>query len=293
MASAAQADPLTFTLDSSQSYVTLSIPNFTLSGQTINVTGENTANGNPISTAWSASTTTGNTAFVSGTIATDLNFGNNNVTGVQFISGSNTQAALISGNYRPNPAAYNATTSGYNNNSAIPGNYGATAHISLGNASLSSFANTVYDIGSPSKIPVGSVSPPNTFPLDGSYNPSNPMTTGISNTIFSVQGLSVFLLGQIIPNFVTTLSAEGQTSSGTPLGTFTFTGGGTNLQMVVPVNIPFSIPLGSGIFLNGNETGQYVANAPVPEPSTLALAALGFVSIVTLIRRRRRLLQSK
>jgi hypothetical protein len=290
MASAAQADPLTFTLDSTQSYVTLNIPNFSLSGLAINTTGQNQTNGAPIGTAWSASTNTGNTAFVSGTIATDLNFGNNNVTGVQFISGSNTLAALVSGNYRPNPAAYNAVTSAYNNNGAAPQNYGVTAHTPLGNASLSSFANTVYDIGTPSKIPVGILSPPNTFPTDG-YSASNWVQTGISNTIFSTQGLSLFLEGQVIPNFVTTLGAIGTTTPGSGLGMFTFTTA-TNLQMVVPVNVPFSIDLGSGIFLNGTETGQYVANAAVPEPSTLVMAGVGFVSIVTLLRRRR-LLQNK
>jgi len=290
MASAAQADPLTFTLDSTQSYVTLSIPNFSLSGLTINTTGQNQVNGNPIGTAWSASTTTGNTAFVSGTIATDLNFGAGNVTGVQFISGSNTLAALVSGNYRPNPAAYNAVTTAYNNNGSLPQNYGVTAHTPLGNASLSSFANTVYDIGTATKIPVAA----NTFPTDGSWNNNfnTAVNTGISNTIFSTQGLTLFLEGQVIPNFVTTIGAIGTTSPGTGLGTFTFTTP-TNLQMVVPVNVPFSINLGSGIYLNGTETGQYVANAAVPEPSTLVMAGVGFVSIVTLLRRRRRLLQSK
>jgi len=288
-ASNVQADPLTFTIDSAQSYVTLTIPNFTFSGLAINLQGENRTNGAPLSTAWSASTNTGNTAFVSGTIATDLTGalgGPQNVTGVKFLAGSSAMLALTSGNYRPNPAAYNSLTSAYNNNSSLPQNYGSVANTALGNAALSSFSNTTYDITSPSALPVGSVSPANTFPVDGGYNPANTVSTGISASIFSVHGLVLFSVGQVIGNGTSGLgSIVSKEGPGTALGTFTFTSP-TNLQMVVPVNTPFAINLGGGVFLNGTATGQYVANAAVPEPSTLILAGLACVSLVAMARRR-------
>ena len=110
MSAKAQADALTFTVDSSQSYITLNIPNFSYSGNTINLTGQNRTNGAPISTAWSTNTNTGNTAFVSGTLATTVggSFTGKTFSAIQFVSGGSNLSALNAGNYRPNPAAYNA-----------------------------------------------------------------------------------------------------------------------------------------------------------------------------------------
>ena len=62
----------------------------------------------------------------------------------------------------------------------------------------------------------------------------------------------------------------------------------TNLQIKVPISIPISIDTGGGVFINGTASGQFVANAAVPEPSTIALAGLGMVSLVAMVRRRRK-----
>ena len=75
-------------------------------------------------------------------------------------------------------------------------------------------------------------------------------------------------------------------------GTYAYTGGGTNLRLTVPIATAFSIDLGGGTFLNGTVAGRMVANAAVPEPSTFALAGLGMVSLVALVRRRRRMQRS-
>ena len=111
--SAAQvrADTLSFTVDSTQSYLTLNLPNFTIStgnallgNATVSINGQNQANGSPLGTAWS--TSTGNKAFISGTIATQVggSFKGKTLSAIQFISGANNLNALASGNYRPNPA---------------------------------------------------------------------------------------------------------------------------------------------------------------------------------------------
>jgi len=276
---AARADALTFTVDSAQSYLTLNIPNFSLSGLSINLTAQNRTNGAPLGTAWSANTNTGNTAFISGTIATTIggSLSGQSLSSVQFISGSNSLAALASGNYRPNPAAYNAVTSAYNNNGPAPGNYGNVVHASLGNAALTSFDNVTYDIGSAPLPADGGVGA-------GTFLTGSNLNTGILNAIFSVQGLSIFLVGQVIPNAVT--SFGGTAANTLPSATYVFTSP-TNLQLAVPVNIPISIDVGGGTFINGNAFGQFVANAAVPEPSTMVLAGLGLVSIVAMVRRRR------
>ena len=70
MSAKAQADALSFTIDSTQSYLTLNIPNFSLSGLSISLTAQNRTNGAPASTLWSTNTNTGNTAFVTGSFAT-------------------------------------------------------------------------------------------------------------------------------------------------------------------------------------------------------------------------------
>ena len=107
----------------------------------------------------------------------------------------NSLAAINSGNYRPNPAAYNAITSIYNNNGPGPGAYGATVHASIGNAGLVSFDNVTYDIGSNSLIPASTTVGSGTFPV----NLGN-LSTGILNSVFSAQGLSLFIVGQVLPN---------------------------------------------------------------------------------------------
>jgi len=264
-ATSAKAEALTFTLDSAQSYITLNIPNFSLSGLTINLTGQNRTNGAPIGTAWSTNTNTGNTAFISGTIATTVggSFTGQTLTSVRFIAGANSLSAVNSGNYRPNPAAYNAVTSVYNNNSAAPGAYGATVHASLGNAAIVSFDNVTYDIGSTANSPASGTVGSGTVNTD-----SGLVNVGILNSVFSIQGLSIFLVGQVIPNAVTTLNNAVAPNTASA-GLYQYTSP-TNLKLTVPINIPISIDVGGGTFINGNAFGRMVANAAVPEPSTMA-----------------------
>src|SRR6185437_7662347 len=99
----ARAEHVDFVVDSSRSYLTLAIPNFLFSGASFNLNGQNRTNGAPLATAWS--TTTGNTAFLSGSFSTTIggSFSGGSISSVQFISGSSTMTALTSGNFRPNP----------------------------------------------------------------------------------------------------------------------------------------------------------------------------------------------
>lgn len=302
-AAQAHADPLSFTVDQTQSYLTLNIPNFSLStsvgNATISLLAQNRTNGAPVNTSWNANTTTGNTAFVSGTIATDVggSFTGKTLSAIQFIAGANNLNALSSGNYRPNPAAYNAITTQFSNNSAGTGNYGTTAHASVlgglvsGNAALVSFDNVSYDVGTNALLPTSNTVNSGTFFVNGNGVIANAINTGILSSIFSVQGLSLPIEGKLIADSTGTLGGLTLGDTSTTKGTYTYTSS-TNLQIKVPVLIPVSIALGGGLFINGTASGQFVANAVVPEPSTMALAGLGMVSLVAVARRRRKMQNS-
>lgn len=281
-ADAVRATPLTFTLDSTQSYVSLTIPNFSISGNNVNV--HNQSGG----TVW----TSGNKAFVAGTLSTDFggSLSGQTMTAIQFIGGANNLFALTTGNYRPNPAAYNSALSGaggggvYMNNSTAPGDYGAAASVILGTAVYFQFQNVTYDTSSNPLPATGTVG-------TGGFvtnNPLNPLMTGINTATLSDQGLSLFLVGQIVPNELANLAAGSipLAANTTDAATYTFTSP-TNLRINVPILVPISINL-SGTFINGVASGQFVANAVVPEPSTFALTGLGVLSVVALARRRRR-----
>ena len=272
--SAVRGDALTFTVDSTQSYLTLNIPNFASGTVNLNLTGQNRTNGAPISTAWSASTTTGNTAFISGTIATTVggSLSGQTLSAIQFISGANSLAAINSGNYRPNPAAYNAVTSVFNNNVASPGAYGTILHTQLGNVAIISFDNVTYDIGSNSALPASDTTGSGTFVMN---DPSNPLNAGILNSLFSQQGLALLL--SAFPSGTGNL--DGVLGANTDAsGTYSFLTK-SELRITIPINVPISMNIDGLYFLNGNATGQLVANALVPEPATLVLAGLAFASL--------------
>jgi hypothetical protein len=282
--SPAQADRIDFVIDSTTSYLTLSIPNFSFSSTTFNIAGQNRTNGAPLATAWA--TTSGDKAFLSGSFSTTVggSFYGGTVNSIQFVAGSSTLAAITSGNYRPNPAAYNAslTNPRFQNNSPKAADYGGIIHSPpLGNAALFSLSNTTYDLQTSSPLSVVG----NQFPVNLS---GNPLITGLSTTTFGLQEGSLPLGGSFVPDQLTALSglAAGDTSSST--AKLLYAPGNSSATLTIPISVPFSIHIGGSLFLNGTATGQIVALSPiVPEPSTLALAAVGLGSLMVVIRRRR------
>jgi len=331
-----RAANVNFSIDPTQSYLTFVIPNFTLSGLTINVTGQNPATGAPVGGPWSAAT--GNFAGINGGFTSDIGGPGVSVSdvasGIQptvtFLTGSNSMAAQFTGNYRPNPAAWNgSTTSGYINNGPAPGNYGATVHTQLGNGGLTNTTLVGYNLAS-STLPVAAGTFPTNFAGMQNFpladNGLGPTGTGsgvflaskdTSGGLYAIQGIPLFVAGKVIPDIVLPLGFADQFSNGLTPGTIQFGGveggnGGlvgvglgnlitpnsapgtlgltslTNLQVIVPMSIPFVLNVTSTVQVNGYLTGQVVANATVPEPSTIALAAAGgLVSLGALWRRRR------
>jgi hypothetical protein len=279
----AQAEPSVgrdFGVDSTESYLTLSIPNFSFSGNNTNITGQNRTNGAPISGVW----TSGNTAFITGTISTTIygDFSPGGITAVQFIGGGSTfLSAINSGNYRPNAAAFNGGTqpATYNNNSAAGADYGGTMHVLLGNAGLFSMANATVGLSAADPLPVTGDS----FPINMA---GSPLVTGLDTVGLSVQALNVPIAGMILPTVENQLIGLAGADLSSASATLVNVAHG-DLTMTIPIVVPFSLPVGEGVFLNGTATGQLVARTD-PEPSSILLALLGFASVVGLVRHKRR-----
>jgi hypothetical protein len=282
-AGSTRAEHVDFVVDSSNSYLTLAIPNFLYSGASFNLNGQNRTNGAPLATAWSS--TTGNTAFVSGSFSTTIggSLSGGTINSVQFIAGSSTMTALTSGNFRPNPAAFNsaAPVPNYNNNSPHAADYGGVVHsATFANAAYFSLSSSTVDLETTNPVSVVT----NQFPVN---LVGNSLITGLSTTLFGLQGGNVPLLGTIIPNQLTPLSGLSQGDVATGMGNFVLGSSGNPTTLTIPISVPFSIPIGGGIFLNGTATGQVVASA-VPEPSTLGLAGLAGTFVAVWMRRRQR-----
>ena len=107
------------------------------------------------------------------------------------------------------------------------------------------------------------------------------------STVRSVQGLPLFLIGQVIANSTSavSLAIAGDLSAGP--GTYVFPTPDV-LKVTVPISEPFSIDLAGGLILNGTASGQFVANAMVPEPSNVVMAGLGLALIAACGGRQRR-----
>lgn len=266
-----RAVPVTWTIDSTASVISMAIPNFTYQGTPISIAGQNRTNGAPLSSSWS--TTTGNSAFIAGTIATDWA---NNGTTIQFLSGMSNIAALTSGNYRPNPAAYNSVSAAYNNNSAAAADYGATVKglgglISAAEISLN---HVTYDVGS-GVLPISS----NVFAA------SNTSMSGVAD--FYLQGISTLVPlpntaapGTFIPSQGNNVNL-GVIISPDPIGDPTL----RKLSLPVNITLDFSslgVPGATATF-----QGTIVASAHVvPEPSSLVLVGTAGLALVAVARRR-------
>lgn len=335
-----RAADITYTIDSSQSFLNFVIPNFTLSGLNITVTGQNPATGAPNGIPWDqtgSSPIPGQTAPIAGTFMSDIGGAGVSVSAVAggtipditFLNNQAAMSAGFTGMYRPNPAAWNgSTTSGYINNGPQFGSYGNVINTQLGNGGLTMATQIGYNIAS-STLPVAAGTFPTNFtgvqntPL--ADNGLGPVGAGsgvflaskdASGGLYSIQGLTLFIAGKVIPDIVLPLGFADQASNGLTPGTIQFggveggNGGlvglglgnaitpasgagsiglvGSTLTVTVPLSIPYVLNVSSTVQVVGYLTGQVVGVATVPEPSTFALAgAGGLVALGAFMRRRR------
>ncbi len=278
-----QAALVQWWINPSQSKLTLSIPDTTVNfdGTSVTIRVRNQATS---TTVWN----TGNTAFLGGFLNTDYDMLGGTI---QFLNNPVGQVyGINSGNYRPNPASFNAANTNVDNPDGqyadatqAPAVFGGRirSQVSLLNNDGGFFTidDVSYDMTSGVKALSG---PPaaRTFPAAG-------LNFGILEAAFSFDGLALPLgLGQPIPDMLDEPFTN-LMGLNTSAGLATIVTSGFVSQMTIPLSVPFQIDVG-GTFLNASLTGSLVAYV-MPEPSSLgmSLAAVGMLAAAGWRKRRK------
>ncbi len=268
VSASARASMISWDVDPSQSYIRLNLPDQAVTVDTTTATirlrdANSTSN-------WTDAG--GKRAFLDGTIATDFVDG----ASIEFLSGLNNLFALEQTSLRPNPAAFNPNLvdgsnpdGTYTDTSTALAAFGARVRGSVSILTLDlgylAIRDVLFDIGS------------GIVPLDGLGNYlGNTTAVGIPSSVVDVDGLNAALVGQVIPDvYHASLTVPSQTN--TAGGTVTNLGGLLR-QLTVSVNVPIAIDL-DGTIVTGSATGQIVAFAVVPEPSSLLMAGIAALGL--------------
>ncbi len=273
----AGAAPLTWAIDDSQSSLTLNVPDqsVTLDGTTATIRLRNADN-----SAWSQ----GKTAAVAGTLSTDFVDG----VSIEFLSGQHNAFGLTSGSFRPNPADFDPGATNAENpdgqftgTSTAPAVFAAKVRASVSFVTLDvawiSFLDVAYDLDSAGPLAIGG----------GGAFAGNALAVGVESATVALDGLST-LVGQVIPDtpgtpFDNIFGAN--TLAGATVTTPDPVGNPLLRQLTIPVDVPLSLTL-EGTNLNASATGEIVAFALVPEPTTLLLLAGGLAGLAVHGRKR-------
>jgi PEP-CTERM motif len=268
-AAPSQASPIVWTLDSVASSLSLAVPDqvVTIGTTTATVQFRNQTPATPPS-VW----TVGNTAKVGGTITTNYVEGSS----IEFLSGD--MFGLTSGNYRPNPAVFNTTSTNtanpngqYTSTSQAAGVFGGRVRANVGltvDAGFFNFTATTYDVVS------------SALAISGTNFAANTMTLGIDTATLAFDGLNIIFVGQPIPDsfgalagiFGTNGAATGTVVAPDPIGDPLLR------RLTIPVSLPLMLNL-EGTMLNASASGTIVAYAYVPEPGTLLLLGGGLLAL--------------
>jgi hypothetical protein len=256
-------------LDSVASTLSLAVPDqvLTINGTTATVQFRNQTPASPPS-VWNV----GNTAKVGGTITTNYDEGNS----IEFLGGD--MFGLTSGNYRPNPAAFNSTSTNtanpngqFTNTTQAAGVFGGRVRANVGltvDAGFFNFTATTYDVVS------------SALSISGTNFAANTLSMGIDTATLAFDGLSIIFVGQAIPDsngplagvYGTNGAATGSVVAPDPIGDPLLR------RLTIPVSLPLVLNL-EGTLLNASASGTLVAYAYVPEPGTLLLLGGGVLAL--------------
>ncbi|MCX7425420.1 MAG: PEP-CTERM sorting domain-containing protein [Planctomycetia bacterium] len=283
---------VTWDVDPAQSLLRMDIPDF---AYTL-VSGETTYNltvliRNANNSAWSDSG--GKMARLDGEIVTE---DVSDFDQVKFVTGMHDLYALEETNLRPNPAAFDP------NNTSTANPYGQYSGTGTALAAWGGKVRAAYKLsGFPITIDLAYLAFRGVDPVDlgvdldiasdyvaidgfGQFAGSQ-STFGIETALLDVDGLNIVLVGQPIPDLLhEPLSGISETNTA---GGMIEDLGGLDRKLTYNINIPLLFVL-DDVTISGTATGKIVAYATVPEPSTLALLAVGAVLMVLRIGTSRR-----
>ena len=255
-----RAVPVTWNVDSSASYVELTVPD-----QAIYVTniGNVTISLRDASNNSQWTDAGGRRAAVGGTILTDYA----DATSITFPSNAPNLYALEQTNLRPNPADWNPATTNYSGTSTAPAAFGARARATYvliifpitADAAFLALRNVQFNIVS------------GVVPVVGGVLATNQTQFGISSATGDVDGLDIASLGQPVPD-VLAAALPPIVQTNTAGGTIQNLGGqARKLTYTISMTIVMEA---EGMTLTGSAAGQIVAYGTIPRP-TLRIAPAG------------------
>lgn len=251
---ASGADIVTWEIDSSASYVRLTIPDQAL---TVPDVGEVTLKLRSADSTSEWTDSGGRRAALAGELVTEYMDG----VAIRFMGGSHNIRALEQTSLRPNPASWDANTESYTNTTAAPAALGARVRATLlfltFDVAFVAFRNVEIDIGNLAGAPV--------LITNGVFD-ARMTLCGISNATVDVDGLALPLeLGQPIPDVrgtdLPTIAAT-NSAGGTIVDM-----GGRSRRLTYQISIAnLAIDL-EGMSVVGSVEGLIAANATIPLPT--------------------------
>lgn len=249
----AWAETVKWQIDSSRSYVRLTIPDQNVQVPELGEVTVKLRNADSNS-QWTDSG--GRRAALEGEIVTEYMDG----VALRFVSGAHHIRAIEQTSLRPNPEAWDAQTASYTNASTAPAALGArvraTFLILTFDVAFVAFRNISMDLGNPTGLPI--------LLCNGALSP-NTTICGVAGATVDIDGVELPLeLGQPIPDtrgaeipfLAVTNSIDGEIASL----------GGQNRQLTIHIAITDFPVQSEDVSLKGTAEVQIVAVATVPEP---------------------------
>jgi hypothetical protein len=232
----------------------------------------------------SAKWSTGNFAFLGGTLVTEYTG-----TSIELVAGG-AMFGINALNARPNPASFDSKVTNPANpfgqftstSFDFPSVYAGKIRGSLPPIALDAAYFSIYAVQYELTSPVIPITPLNPSAPTSFIAPSlNLLATGNVN----YDGLVVLLLGQLLPDFIYSGMTVYAGTSNPSFVTVTPMGGG-EYWMTIPIHLDVTFFASEDFSLTGEVLGVITAVAIVPEPSTSVLAVCGAVSLIAAAVRR-------